>query len=97
MIPGELDYQVYWVLSHVESNINSIEFFTNQENVIKIRLENIDSDVKKIFPDIKIQKMNQASYSKIRYDDLDENCKQLFNKLYNHDLDFYKQLSNIPA
>ena len=90
---GELDYQVYWVLSHVESNINSIEFFTKQNNVNKIRLEHIDSDIKKIFPDIKkLNHLNKSTYSKIKYDDLDEKCKQLFDKLYKHDVDFYKSL-----
>lgn len=92
MIFGDLNYQTYWVLSHVESNIDSIEFFTKQNNVTKIRVENIDNDLKKIFPDIKLNKLNKSTYSKIKYDDLDEKCKQLFNKLYKHDLEFYKSL-----
>lgn len=92
LTPGELDYQVYWVLSHVESNINSIEFFTKQNNVNKIRLEHIDSDIKKIFPDFKLGHLNKSTYSKIKYDDLDEKCKQLFDKLYKHDVDFYNSL-----
>lgn len=89
---GELDYQVYWVLSHVESNINSIEFFTKQNNVDKIRLEHIASDIKKIFPGFKLDHLNKSTYSKIKYDDLDEKCKQLFDKLYKHDVDFYNSI-----
>ena len=93
LIFGELDYQVYWVLSHVESNINSIEFFTEQNNVYKIRLEHLDNDIKIIFPDINFQHLNKSSYSKIKYDDLDDKCKLLFDKLYKHDMDFYNSLN----
>ena len=93
LIFGQLDYQVYWVLSHVESNINSIEFFTKQNNVYKIRLEHLDSDIKKIFPNLKLNHLNKSKYSKIKYEDLDEKCKQLFDKLYKNDLDFYNLLN----
>lgn len=92
LIPGEIDYQVYWVLSHVESNIDSINFFIDHTYVTKIKLENINDDIKKIFPDVKLQKLNQSSYNKINYTDLDEPCKTLFDRLYKHDMEFYNSI-----
>jgi len=92
LIYREIDYQVYWVLSHVESNKDSIEFFTNIQNVKLIKLENINNDIKSIFPGIKVPKLNASSGKSANYETLDSKTKELFNNMYKDDIEFYKSL-----